>query len=427
MKKTIHLLALALIFIFSFSSFTFSQSIPSGTARYEALGFNPFIMDAAIDLNRNPAWGTKYINYAFGDLGRYSNVNGYKDSAYNLRDQYIGFNLRAGKQWALGLILNKSEGQIFGGGIRATYEALGNKAPIVPFKALIAYNSSSKVTLGLSPYVAYWSGESTAPNLSVDRSTSVWGATFGILANMSSGWSEGTVGVKFNRYKIDSTAGTSTINFENDGKIELNATYRGWYKMGKTNVNLVPYINFGIFNWEPTRTPALTTSDKLDTWNLLAGIGINFPITEDGMFAGGLSGGYNSNSTTVTNLPTDGGTGVTTYELKTEGIIFPQFNMGVEWDLTDWLIGRFGYSRSIQDRKVKITFTDTTAITTQESQESIASSPDQTMTIGLGWEFGNFSLDGLIGERFIQIGPNIFSGKENDLYGIVSMSYNFKK
>ncbi|MDQ3021995.1 MAG: hypothetical protein M3R36_15695 [Bacteroidota bacterium] len=427
MKRTIQLAVLALIFISSFSSFTHSQSIPSGTARYEALGFNPFIMDAAIDLNRNPAWGTKYINYAFGDFGRYSRFNGDKDSTYSLRDQYIGFNLRAGRSWALGLVLNKVEGQIFGGAIRSTYEALGNDAPIVPFKALIAYNSSSKLSIGLSPYIAYWNSESTSPNLKVDRSTSVLGATFGIVANMSpSSWTEGTVGVKFNKYKVDSTAGTTNTLFENDGKIELNAFYRGWYKIKNTNVNLVPYINFGLFNWEPTRTPALASTNKFDTWNLLAGIGINIPITENGMFAGGLSGGYNSSSSTSTTFPSESGTG-STIEVKTEGVVFPQFNLGVEWSLTDWLIGRFGYSRSIQDRKLTYSSIDTTVTTIQEIQESVASNSDQTMTIGLGWEFGNFSLDGLIGERFIQIGPNIFSGKENDMFGVISMSYNFKK
>lgn len=42
-------------------------------------------------------------------------------------------------------------------------------------------------------------------------------------------------------------------------------------------------------------------------------------------------------------------------------------------------------------------------------------------------QFGNFSLDVLTGERFIQISQNILSGKENDLYEVLSMSYNFKK
>lgn len=426
MKRTIQLLVLAVISIFSFSSFTNSQSIPSGTARYEALGFNPFITDAAIDLNRNPAWGTKYINYAFGDLGRYSSQNGNKDSTYSLRDQYLGFNLRTGREWALGLVLNKAEGQIFGGGIRAAYEVLGNKAPIVPFKALIAYNTSSKVTIGLSPYVAYWNEETTAPNRTVDRSTKVYGGTFGVLAYQSSGWTEGTVGLKFNGYKVDSTVGTTTSNFESSGGLELNASYRGWYRVKNSSVNIVPYVNFGMFNWEPTRTPAIATTDDMNSWNIIGGIGINIPITENGMFAGGMSGGYSSSSTTLTTNPISDN-GVTTYEAKTEGVVFPQFNLGVEWNLTDWLIGRFGYSRSIQDRKLTITYTDTTAITTEQSKESFASNPDQTMTIGLGWEFGNFSLDGLIGERFFQIGPNIFSGKENDMYGVISMSYNFKR
>jgi hypothetical protein len=34
------------------------------------LGNSRFILDAATDINNNPAWNTQYRNYAFGDIGR---------------------------------------------------------------------------------------------------------------------------------------------------------------------------------------------------------------------------------------------------------------------------------------------------------------------------------------------------------------------
>ncbi len=431
MKKIFHIFGLVIIFSICLTSFTFSQdAIPSGTARYEALGFNPFIMDAAIDLNRNPAWGNKYNNYAFGDMGRYSGSNAYdtKDSTYQLRDQYLAANFRVGKQWSLGVILNKEEGQIFFGDIRRYYQSIGNDKPIVPFKALIAYNSSANINLGLAPYVAYWSSETTAPNTSIERSTNIWGGTFGILAKSSaSSWTEGTVGVRFNTYKADATIDSAeSLNLENDGGLELNAFYRGWYKLKNSNVTLVPYVTFDIMNWTPTGNPLTTNtavSRESDYWNLIGGLGINIPVTDQGMFAGGVSGGYISHSYSLDSSYSDGYSN-TILKRKEEGIVFPRFNLGIEWNLTDWLQGRFGYSRSIT--RDKLILTDTSALE-YEYKESVTSPNDQTITLGLGMQFGSFSLDGLIGERFIQIGPNVLSGKENDLYGVVSMSYNFKK
>lgn len=444
--KLIKLLSIAVLFIIFATSNSFSQNaIPSGTARYEALGYNPFIMDAAIDLNRNPAWGNTYNNYAFGDVGRYTsddydpkggyNGNQDKDYAYRLRDQYLGVNFKTGKQWSVGMILNKEEGQIFFGTMRPYYEFIGNDKPLVPFKALIALQSSKNVSLGLAPYIAYWSSDFTSPSITENRSTNIWGGTFGILANSSaSSWTEGTLGVRLNNYSVEAdTAGGGSYTQENDGGLELNAYYRGWYKVKNTNVTVVPYVSFGIMNWEPTitPTPVQRAGEKNDFWNIMGGVGINLPITDNGMLAAGVSGGYISNSLNVSD--TVGGTSlgqgeVIIYKDKLEDIIFPQFNIGLEWNLTDWMQGRFGYARSMSNRKRELSTTDTANVTTSvEATEKFASNPDQTITVGLGMQFGSFSLDGLIGERFIQIGPNILSGKENDLYGVVSLSYNFKK
>ncbi len=443
--KSVNLLLIVLALVFSISNYSFSQdAIPSGTARYEALGYNPFIMDAAIDLNRNPAWGNKYNNYAFGDIGRYQSDNydpktGYngnqdKDYAYRLRDQYLAVNFRTGNQWSLGVLLNKEEGQIFFGTMRPYYELIGNEKPQVPFKALIAMQSSKNVNLGLAPYVAYWSSDYTSPSLDLSRSTNIWGGTFGILANSSSSsWTEGTVGIRFNNYSVSAdTAGGGSYTDENDGGLELNAFYRGWYKVKNTNITVVPYVNFGIMNWEPTITPVpvLHAGEKNDFWNIMGGVGINVPINSEGMLAAGVSGGYVSNSANFSDTVFGAGLGQTVliFKDKTEDVIFPQFNIGLEWNLTDWMQGRFGYSRSISSRKHELSYTDSSNTTTStEFQQKVASNPDQTITVGLGMQFGSFSLDGLIGERFIQIGPNILSGKENDLYGLVSMSYNFKK
>jgi hypothetical protein len=47
--------------------------------------------------------------------------------------------------------------------------------------------------------------------------------------------------------------------------------------------------------------------------------------------------------------------------------------------------------------------------------------------MGLGLHFGRFSIDGTIGERLLKQGPYVFTGNTNDLFGMISASYNFKK
>lgn len=64
---------------------------------------------------------------------------------------------------------------------------------------------------------------------------------------------------------------------------------------------------------------------------------------------------------------------------------------------------------------------------TDETSLTIASDPIQTINLGLGMQFGRFSLDGTIGEKLLKNSPYVISGQTNDLYGVISASYNFKK
>ncbi len=141
-----HFTILLLLVIMTFG--VFAQSIPSGTARYEALGYNPFIMDAATDINRNPAWGGMYRNYGFGDLGRATG----ESSDFYLDGQYVGVNFGLGKTFNAGLILNKNKGMIYNAfwsgngifGIEGRYNGLGISNPIVPLEVLLGYSSANK-------------------------------------------------------------------------------------------------------------------------------------------------------------------------------------------------------------------------------------------------------------------------------------------
>lgn len=399
----------------------FAQSIPSGTGRYEALGYNPFIMDAATDINRNPAWAGMYYNYAFGDIGTATSSG----SDFYLDNQYAGINFHVGKMISLGAVFNKDESMwsaFNDGNLGGSYrpDSLGIKTPVVPLKILFSW-SNKKMNIGLAPYFAMWSSDATSTDTAFTgedkRSSLELGGTIGIISHMNNNksWVEGDVNFKMDKYKKEvSSTGVPTVTYDNTGGIELGAMVRGWFYTN-SKINVVPYVGFSMFSWTPEISPSLIPNPDISTFSLMGGIGINMPILDQGMLAGGVSSGISSYK--LTSNATDA------YTFKVTTFTLPQFNIGMEWNFTEWLVGRTGYSRSIVNTKYEATRTGID----QTYSESIPSNPDQTITLGLGWSFGRFSLDGLIGEKFFQRAPYIVSGHPTDLYGVLSASYNFNK
>ena len=510
-----------LLILFCFLVITtgvFAQSISSGTGRYEALGFNPFITDPALDLVRNPAWGNLYRNYTFGDLGRADLTD---PNLYKLKNQYVGINFGLGPKIFGGLILNKNEGRMFDSVFYVSSPwgmgPLGMEMPIVPVKAFFGFTpNAGKFTLAGSFYYAQKSQDSTLPynfsrvtdttsisnvasNYSVDKKSSVLGFTVGALSNFKDGWMEGNVDLKFNKMKYtasgDTTATTilhrkpplsdtsfvtqshrTSLDVENDGSMEFNAYIRGNLMVNKPNqIKLVPYFSIGFFSWKPKYTPVNSQSDSLPVpgfrttasydyeykyMNMMGGVGINMPVFESGLLGFGLSFGYNSYNLISTETYTSWtGNGiqppfgdtiktVTTnrVDYKKTSTVFPKLNFGLEWKFTDWMTGRLGYSRAVINDKIDGTNSSSTSNTKvssipgagyviNSSTTSLPSNiidnqnptdPVQTMSLGLGFHFNRFSIDGLIGEKFFQKGVNLLSGQDDkEMFGVLSASYNF--
>jgi hypothetical protein len=412
-----HFTILLLLVIMTFGAF--AQSIPSGTARYEALGYNPFIMDAATDINNNPAWGGMYRNYSFGDLGRATGSG----SDFYLDDQYIGVNFGLSKTINAGLILNKNKGMIFSGLFNAEgrYNSLGISNPIVPVEVLLGYSSANKkLHIGLAPYYAGWSKDSTVGGVLTERSASTLGATLGVVSIMKNGWVEGAVNFRMNSFKFADTSAT----YKNDGGMELGVDLRAFLMVNKTNkINFVPYASFNMVSWQPNYSPADPTGHDYKWQGFAFGVGMNMPVLDDGLLAGGLSFALNSYEDVATATDPAG----LTYNYKVTTMNLPQFNFGLEWGFADWFTGRAGYSRAVINQKTTFTSTSGGTTTTSELKEMLASNPDQTITLGAGFHFNRFSLEGTIGEKFFQRGPYILSGRSTDMFGVLSASYNFNK
>jgi hypothetical protein len=431
--KSIKLLGLFIFAVLLISNVSYSQnnSLPGGPGRFEALGSNPFILDPVNDMNSNPAWSNTYKNYVFANIGRNSvNQN-------QLTDQYAGVNFGIGakKNMNLGLVLNKSEDQygIFAKEIPTTnggyvFNVAGTSAPIVPLKVLFGF-SSTNLQFAIAPYYSAWSSESDsiagADQYKSTLSSSSIGTQLGMIYKMNGDWIEVSADVKLNSFKYEGTAPAGlSAKLENEGGMHLGIGARGWFNIEKNaKVKLVPFVSFDMFSWngKVTTTPVAYTDilPKYSYMNIAGGLGINMPILEKGTLATGLSVGYHSENYKRED--------VTAYDETYSLFTLPKFNISAEWFFTEWLSGRLGYSRAVINSKDDVKYNAGSTAMQMTLKGTSPTDADQTITTGLGLHFERFSFDGMIGERFFKEGPNVLTGKQNDLYGVISASYNFNR
>ncbi|MCI0472320.1 MAG: hypothetical protein L0Y76_01920 [Ignavibacteria bacterium] len=415
--KFAKLLSVVLFAMMLISSVSFGQAIPSGTARYEALGNSPFILDASIDMNNNPAWTTQYKNYAFGDLGR-NTVNDFE-----LSDQWAGANFGVSKKINLGIVANKTESMwsaFSNWNSNYVVDSLGISAPIVPLKVLFGWQTSPNFALGVAPQFASWSSENdqtvSGVNSNLKKSSMTFGGTVGVIGKLNkSDWIEGAVDFKSNTFSWESTSPSGNQTIDNSGGMELGIFTRAFFVVEKSlSLKLVPFLSFDMYGFDPQNSASTAAFNQYSWMNFMGGLGINMPVLDDGFIAGGLSFGYSS------------------YEDKLDGsgtfsaneFMLPEINMGIEWNFTEWLQGRVGYQRAVSNGSYKW---EATSGDVYENKNSFASNPVQTISTGLGFQFGRFSLDGTIGEKFYKQSPYIVSGKTQDVFGVLSASYNFAK
>ncbi|HEY3251149.1 MAG TPA: hypothetical protein VGK25_08525 [Ignavibacteria bacterium] len=401
---------LAVMLLFVMAAGVFSQSIPSGTGRYEALANSPFILDAATNIGNNPAWTNYYKDYSFGDVGR--NVI----SNFELSDPYAGVTFGVGKKLGLGVIVNKRSDlwDNFGG------NAVSVSSPVVPIMPLIGYSLNKNFHIGLAPYVTMWKhNKEYSDTVSVDTnlSSSSLGANLGVMYNMKKGWIEGVVRFRMNKYKNEQIppSGTTTT-LENDGGIELAVNLRGWFNT-KSKWAVVPVLGFSTYSFTPKTISTITVLGPEYSWmSINGGIGLNIPITDDIQIAGGLLAEYNTFKASFSDT-----TG--SYEFKGTDFVAPRFNLAGETRIADWLTARMGFNRAIIMRSNE---TNNPGFSLNEDL-TLGSSPDQTVSLGAGFHFGRFSIDATVSEEWLKRGINFVSGTQTDLFGVISASYNFAK
>lgn len=395
---------LAIMFLVFIAAGTYSQSIPSGNGRYNALGNSPFILDASVDMFNNPAWNNYYRDYAFGDL----NQNGENDNF----DGNAGVTFAVGKKWNLGMIINRRQ-DLFG--LFNVDTLRPANSPVVPFMGLIGTSVSKNFHVGLAPYVSMGSQEftDTTGNQTVKNTSSSIGANLGFMYMMKKGWIEGAIRFRMNGFKNEVTAGTTTTTTDNSGGMEIGVGLRGWLYTKGNKIAIVPVLGFNTYSFQPKVSGSFTANGLNYSWmNISGGVGLNWPIMDDIQIAGGVTVAYNT-------AKSDSGA----VENKFTNFVAPNFNMAMETRITDWLTARLGFNKAIEMQKAENTF--------QTNSQTFGSSAASTINLGAGFHFGRFSIDATVSERWLKQGVYFISGGNNtgdrDMFGVISASYNFAK
>jgi len=186
--------------------------------------------------------------------------------------------------------------------------------------------------------------------------------------------------------------------------IGVNA--RAFWKVNP-NLSFVPIFTFLTVSGTIDSGGTLTGSSDFPSLTSFAfGGGLNYKIA-DFLLAGGVL--FSSNSLTIPGTP----------ELSNSATLFPIWNLGAEWQLLDWLYGRLGYIAITGSTTIE---TPTSATTVSEFVATFFGPSQRGATLGVGFRFGDFSLDAFVNEDVLRQGFNIVGGGGSTFF-LITTSY----
>ena len=441
-----------------------------GIARQIAMGgsnagtnlvLNPFIMEDPALVLLNPAYQAMYKDYAWMNIGggtEYNTGGLLTDEGYGHQNAGLAFGF--GRELAVGAILSYDPSFINAvsgasiGGLSLIGLIAQRPTQLIPPVAnvweVVGSYQVSGMAVGLG--VMYGNSNSdgkfstTTPAASGDAeaSASVIGFRAGVNADMGSGSSvDASAALRLDNVtdKItQSPTGPPTDGEYSASGTELTFAVRAKFK-ASNRVNFVPYAFYAMLSAEPkedVRPTGVTTNPptvEVTASALAVGVGGEYR-TADFYLAGGLSF-QRATAELKVNVVSPAGTFDSTTTVTYQAV--PVFNIGGEWWLTDWLAGRAGYYRSLGSIKNEGSSTGgpggnvsgETNLTIPNSFILIGGvnplNHDGIVTLGLGFKFGNFSLDATVSEQALRRGLGLIGSSDNiNTFGFMNASYNFE-
>lgn len=421
----------------------YPQQFDGGSsARHIALGggpINPYLRDI-MRVHTNPAQLASDSNFIWSDLGYLATDGANGGSRY----QFLGAGIDVTEQYRAGLILNKRESPLYTidnatpaldpvdemngyvGGVLG-FGAGQFARPLSPLELVGSYHETL-VDVGGSVSYGGWKNER---NIGGDLSQRVrtWRFKVGVVApHVSNAVTlDAAVLLGLNSMEATYTATGQTNRLSMDGGTEMGLDVRTEYILNG-QWTLVPRFRWYTFSWGMSQVkngltlfPDPVSEYSHDEYEL--GIGENFR-SENVFIVGGLS--Y-QRTVLVNNYKTTGASSKTTITIDD----LPKINLGAEIRLASWFVARIGYfdrlattETAVETNSGKTTTTVTSELTWYGDPNGL-SAAQQRVTIGFGIEIERLMFDGTIGEGYFLNGPWPLSGTAQQMFGVVSMSFQF--
>jgi hypothetical protein len=261
-------------------------------------------------------------------------------------------------------------------------------------------------------------------NFGVELNT--WGVTPAVAIHLSNdNRVEGAV--SFRRYSLDrsvSTAGVAGEKWEDGGNMSYGIAARGILHQGDraTWYPAFWYVNDDL-SYEVTNNDVVGVGARSadETYkNLGAGISHNMRVNDNNLLIFGAA----VSQSKATYERTDNNDAVANGDLKTREFkttMAPLFFASLETDLTRWLKGRVGATKSMQTQQEETSDFNTVPVTVKEK----AKFSDFQFSLGTGIKFNNFDVDMTLNESFPLSGGWILSGDAATPFTRVSGTYHF--
>ncbi|MCC6637344.1 MAG: hypothetical protein IT278_06405 [Ignavibacteriaceae bacterium] len=383
-----------------------------GYARVQSMGgeggTNPFLVDA-FNMTTNPAFAKYYSNFLWGDIGA-------STAAVNDGDgQFAGFNYSLTNKFTLGAILARNDYKGAGissvgltNGFVGILNGIGSTTRNAVnldnnFQVIGAYALSDATVLGFGVAFASTQNDRTPASGTADKSSATqFGINVGLIQHFSK---DNALDLALSFISGSAKNEAATTNKVSGSVIDVSARY--FHFLGK-GFSFVPTANFQTISGTVDVAGASTDLDSYMSRGV--GAGLNY-TTGDLFLAGGVSFMTESWTAKATT---------TTPELTRNHFWFPVWNLGAEFKLTDWMKARLGYKVATNKDKQE------TAATTTTKNEVVMTAFDRTgVTLGLGFNFGKFSLDATVNDEVLRQGfKNLSTGGVNT-FGHISASYAF--
>jgi hypothetical protein len=400
------------VFLILTVSVSYSQVIKKtgGYARLNGMGANPYIMDPYFN-TVNPAWNAVYNNFLLGDLGSSAGTP-FSPGGYG---QYLSTSFQVGKNWTLGGILARNDFNgmsialldpgsngsmsLFYPGVVSTVNNLIGESSVVPLdnniEAIGTYSFGQNV-IGLGIAYASTSNEVNPPTgASTEGSASQFGFNLGLISDVTS---ELKLDVGASLILPSASYKPDTLNETKASQTIITLNGRAFWKLNN-NLSLVPLVLFS------TESGSIdsggTSAGSIDmpsfTW-FQFGVGLNYHIG-DFLLAGGAIFSTSSLTTpAINNFRPELSQGATT---------FPIWNIGAEWSMLDWFVARLGYVAYTGSASYEY---PNSATSKTEYVQTFFGPAQRGATVGVGFRFGDFSLDATVNEDVLRQGFNNIGG-----------------